>query len=47
MKESVSNPTTMGKRLGRLGEVRIVDETNCFGLDFVEKAASRCIVIKT
>ena len=27
----------MGKRLERFGEVRIVDETNGFGLDFVEK----------
>ena len=27
----------MGKRLERFGEVRIIDETNGFGLDFVEK----------
>ena len=27
----------MGKRLERFGEVRIVDETNGFGLDFVKK----------
>ena len=27
----------MGKRLDRFGEVRIVDETNSFGLDFVNK----------
>ena len=27
----------MGKRLERFCEVRIVDETNGFGLDFVEK----------
>ena len=27
----------MGKSLERLGEVRIVDETNGFGLDFVKK----------
>ena len=27
----------MGKRLERFGEVRINDETNGFGLDFVEK----------
>ena len=27
----------MGKRLERFGEVRIVDETNGFGLDFIEK----------
>ena len=31
----------MGKRLERFGEVRIVDETNGFGLDFVEKTESR------
>ena len=28
----------MGKRLERFGEVRIVDETNDVGLDFVKKA---------
>ena len=27
----------MGTRLERFGEVRIVDETNGFGLDFVKK----------
>ena len=27
----------MGKRLERFGEVRLVDETNSFGLDFVKK----------
>ena len=27
----------MGKRLERFGEVRIIDETNGFGLDFIEK----------
>ena len=27
----------MGKRLERFGEVRIIDETNGFALDFVEK----------
>ena len=27
----------MGKRLDRLGEAWVVDETNDFGLDFVEK----------
>ena len=32
---------TTGKRLERFGEVRIVDETNGFGLDFVEKTESR------
>ena len=31
----------MGKRLERFGEVRIIDETNGFGLDFVEKTKSR------
>ena len=31
----------MGKRLKRFGEVRIIDETNDFGLDFVEKTESR------
>ena len=31
----------MGKRLERFGEVRIIDETNGFGLDFVEKTESR------
>ena len=30
----------MGKRLDRFGEVVIVDETNDFGLDFVEKTES-------
>ena len=37
----ISNKTTMGKRLERFGEVRIIDETNGFGLDFVEKTESR------
>ena len=32
----ISNKTTMGKRLERFGEVRIIDETNGFGQDFVE-----------
>ena len=27
----------MGERLERFGEVRIIDETNGFGLDFVKK----------
>ena len=31
----------MGKRLERFGEVRIIDETNGIGLDFVEKTESR------
>ena len=30
----------MEKRLERFGEVRIIDETNGFGLDFVEKTES-------
>ena len=37
----ISNQTMMGKRLERFGEVRVVDETNGFGLDFVEKTESR------
>ena len=32
----------MGKRLERFGEVRIIDETNGFGLDFVEKTERLC-----
>ena len=31
----------MGKRLKKFGELRIIDETNGFGLDFVEKTESR------
>ena len=31
----------MGQRLERFGEVRIIDETNGFGLNFVEKTESR------
>ena len=31
----------MGKRLERSSEVMIIDETNGFGLDFVEKTESR------
>ena len=31
----------MGKRLERFDEVRIIDETNDFGLDFVEETKSR------
>ena len=31
--EKISNKTTMGKRLERFGEVRIVDETNGHGLN--------------
>ena len=30
----------MGKRLERFGEVRIADETNGFGLDFVKMTES-------
>ena len=33
----ICNQTRMGERLERLGEVWIVDETDCFGLDFIEK----------
>ena len=33
----ISNQSMRGKRLERFGEVRIVDETNGFGLDFFEK----------
>ena len=31
----------MGKTLERFGEVRITDEANGFGLDFVEKTENR------
>ena len=37
----ISNSRTMGKRLERFGEVRIIDETNGFRLHFVKKTASR------
>ena len=37
----ISNQMTMGKRLERFGEVVIVQETNVFGLDIVEKTESR------
>ena len=37
----IPNQSTMGKRLERFGEVRIIDETNGFGLDFVKKTESR------
>ena len=37
----ISNYTTMGKRVERFCEATIVDETNGFGLDFVEKTESR------
>ena len=42
MKISVENKkichqTTMGERLERLGEVWIVEETDCFGLDVNEE----------
>ena len=33
----------MGKRLERSGEVRIIDETNGFGLDFLEKTENRLL----
>ena len=35
----------MGKRLERFGEVRIIDETNGFELDSVEKTESRFVPI--
>ena len=31
----ISTLTTLGKRLERFGEVRTVDETNGFGMDFL------------
>ena len=37
----LSNETMMGETLERFGEVRIINETNGFGLDFVEKTKSR------
>ena len=37
----ISNQSTMGKRLERFGEIRIIDETNGFGLDFAEQTESR------
>ena len=37
----ISNQTTIGERLERNGEVRIVDETDCFILDFIEKMERR------
>ena len=33
----ICNQNTMGERLGRIGEVWIVDETGCFRLDFIKK----------
>ena len=33
----ICHQTTVGKRLERVGEVWIVDETYDFGLDFVEE----------
>ena len=37
----ICNQTTMGERLKRTGEAWIVDETDCFRLDFVEKMEKR------
>ena len=37
----ISNSSTMGKWLEIFGEVRIVDETNGFGLDLIKKTESR------
>ena len=33
----ISNQTTMGERLERIGDVCIVDGTDCFRLGFIEK----------
>ena len=46
MKLSVENgkicsQTMMGKRLERIGEVWIVNEMDCFRLDFIEKIERR------
>ena len=46
MKKSVENgkicnQTTMEERVERIGEVWIVDETDCFRLDFIEKMERR------
>ena len=41
----ISNSSTMGKRLERFGEVRIVDETNDFGLDFVKKTERQYAIV--
>ena len=35
------NQTTMGERLEKIGEVWIVDETDYFRLDFIEKMDRR------
>ena len=35
----ISNQTTMGERMERIGEVWIVDETDCFRLDFYQEDA--------
>ena len=37
---TIYNYTTMGKRLERFGEARVVAEMNDFGLDFVKKRKS-------
>ena len=37
----ISNQMTMGERLVRIGEVWIVDEMDCFRLDFIKKMARR------
>ena len=37
-----SNKTTMGKRLERFGEVRIVDEANSFGLHLCHSLSQLC-----
>ena len=38
----ISNETMMRKTLEEFDEVRIIDETNGFGLDFVKKTESGC-----
>ena len=37
----INNQTTIGESLERIGEVWIVDETDCFRLDFIEKMERR------
>ena len=37
----ICNQMTMGERLERIGEVWIVDETDCFRLDSIEKMERR------
>ena len=37
----ICNKTTMRERMERIGEVWIVNETDCFRLDFIEKMERR------